>query len=116
LLPIDNKFLWMDLSQPERLYIFGFGVPVLAIIVLITTYLQSKLMTPAGQSGDQGAQMSKMMNLYMPLLMGWLALTFASGLALYFVVSNLVTIFQYALMGKLDWSNVLFWKKKGTKS
>ena len=116
LLPIDNKFLWMDLSQPERLYIFGFGVPVLAIIVLITTYLQSQLMTPAGQSGDQGAQMSKMMNLYMPLLMGWLALTFASGLALYFVVSNLVTIFQYALMGKLDWSNVLFWKKKGTKS
>ena len=112
LLPINNKFLWMDLSQPERLYIMGFGVPVLAIIVLITTYLQSKLMTPPTQGSDQSGQMGKMMNLYMPLLMGWLALTFASGLALYFVTSNLVTIFQYALMGKLDWSSVMFWKKK----
>lgn len=116
LLPINNKFLWMDLSQPERLYILGFGVPVLAIIVLITTYLQSKLMTPPTQGNDQSGQMGKMMNLYMPLLMGWLALTFASGLALYFVTSNLVTIFQYALMGKLDWSSVMFWKKEGSKS
>jgi len=116
LLPINNKFLWMDLSQPERLYIMGFGVPVLAIIVLITTYLQSKLMTPPTQGNDQSGQMGKMMNLYMPLLMGWLALTFASGLALYFVTSNLVTIFQYALMGKLDWSSVMFWKKEDSKS
>jgi len=116
LLPINNKFLWMDLSQPERLYIMGFGVPVLAIIVLITTYLQSKLMTPPTQGSDQSGQMGKMMNLYMPLLMGWLALTFASGLALYFVTSNLVTIFQYALMGKLDWSSVMFWKKEDSKS
>ena len=116
LLPINNKFLWMDLSQPERLYIMGFGVPVLAIIVMITTYLQSKLMTPPTQGNDQSGQMGKMMNLYMPLLMGWLALTFASGLALYFVTSNLVTIFQYALMGKLDWSSVMFWKKEDSKS
>ena len=106
----------MDLSQPERLYIMGFGVPVLAIIVMITTYLQSKLMTPPTQGNDQSGQMGKMMNLYMPLLMGWLALTFASGLALYFVTSNLVTIFQYALMGKLDWSSVMFWKKEDSKS
>jgi YidC/Oxa1 family membrane protein insertase len=43
--------------------------------------------------------MTQAMNLYMPLFMGYLALTFASGLALYFVASNLVTIGQYALMG-----------------
>jgi len=34
-------------------------------------------------------------------------LTFASGLALYFVTSNLVTIGQYALMGKLNWNNLV---------
>lgn len=109
LIPLDNQFLWMNLSQPERLIIpgLGFGIPILAIIVVVTTYFQSKVMTPATQPGDQGAQMTKMMNLYMPLLMGYLALTFASGLSLYFVASNLVSIIQYAAMGKANWRNLL---------
>jgi YidC/Oxa1 family membrane protein insertase len=51
--------------------------------------------------------MSKAMNLYMPLFMGWLAYSFSSGLALYFVVSNLTTILQYAVMGRLDWRNLI---------
>ncbi len=107
LIPLNNRFLWMDLSQPERLVIFGFGVPVLAILVVITTYMQSKLMTPMSQPGEQGAQMAQAMNLYMPFLMGWLAYSFSSGLALYFVASNLFTILQYAAMGKLEWSNLI---------
>jgi len=107
LIPLNNRFLWMDLSQPERFFIFGFGVPVLAILVVITTYMQSKLMTPMTQPGDQGAQMAKAMNLYMPFLMGYLAYTFSSGLALYFVASNVFTVLQYAVMGKLEWSNLL---------
>jgi YidC/Oxa1 family membrane protein insertase len=107
LIPLNNRFLWMDLSQPERLPIFGFGVPVLAILVVITTYMQSKLMTPMSQPGEQGAQMAQAMNLYMPFFMGWLAYSFSSGLALYFVASNLFTIIQYAVMGKLNWSNLL---------
>lgn len=113
LLPINQQFLWMDLSQPERFYIPGieFGIPVLAIIVVITTYMQSKLMTPVGQPGEQGGQMTQMMNLYMPLFMGYLAWSFASGLSLYFVTSNVVTIGQYAIMGKVDWRNLLPGKK-----
>jgi YidC/Oxa1 family membrane protein insertase len=109
IIPLHNRFLWMDLSQPERLMVFGFGVPVLAILVVLTTYVQSKLMTPPPQpgAGDQGAQMSQAMNLYMPFLMGWLAYSFSSGLALYFVASNVFTILQYAAMGKLEWSNLL---------
>ena len=107
LVPINNQFLWMDLSQPERIYIFGIGIPLLAIVVVATTWLQSRLMTPTGQPGEQGAQMTQAMNLYMPLLMGYLALTFAAGLSLYFVTSNVVTIGQYAVMGKVDWKNVL---------
>jgi YidC/Oxa1 family membrane protein insertase len=107
LIPIDNQFLWMDLSQPERLYLFGIGIPVLAIFVVITTFLQSKLMTPMTQPGEQGAQMGQIMNLYMPLLMGYLAFSFASGLAIYFVTSNLVSIAQYGAMGRLDWKNLL---------
>ena len=51
--------------------------------------------------------MGNMMNLYMPVLMGYLALTFASGLSLYFVASNLIGILQYALLGKLNWKNLI---------
>jgi YidC/Oxa1 family membrane protein insertase len=114
LIPINNQFLWMDLSQPERLNLpfLSFGIPILAIVVLVTTYMQSKLMTPPpSQPGEQGAQVAQAMNLYMPFLMGYLALTFASGLSLYFVAGNLITILQYALMGKLNWRNLLPGKK-----
>lgn len=112
LIPLKSQFLWMNLGQPERLYIFGVGIPVLTVLVVITTFLQSKLMTPPpANPNDQAAQMSKMMNLYMPLLMGYFAYTLASGLALYFVVGNLVGIAQYAFLGKLNWRNLLPKKK-----
>lgn len=106
LIPINKEFLWMDLTQPERLVIFGLPIPLLTILVVVTTYLQQKLMVmPSTGSNDQSAQMSKMMNLYMPFLMGWIAYTLNAGLALYFVVTNLVGIIQYGAMGKLnlDW-------------
>lgn len=116
LLPLNSRFLWMDMGQPERLYIPGlnFGIPTLAIIVVITTYFSSKLITPPPQPGanDQGAMMGKMMNIYMPVLMGWLAWSLSSGLALYFVVTNIAQIAQYAVSGNLHWDNVKFWKKK----
>lgn len=112
-IPINNQFLWMDLSQPERLNIFGVGIPLLAVLVVITTYLQSRLMTPPSQPGEQSAQMAQSMNTVMPLMMGWLALTFASGLAIYFVTSNLVSIAQYAAMGKVNWRNLIPSKKIG---
>ena len=113
LIPLNNQFLWMDLSQPERLHLpfLPFGIPVLAIVVMVTTFLQSKLMAPPSNPGDQGAQMAKAMNLYMPIFMGYLALTFSSGLALYFVATNTVGILQYAAMGKLNWRNMLPSKK-----
>ena len=43
----------------------------------------------------------------MPFFMGYLALTFAAGLALYFVATNLATILQYVVMGQADYSNIL---------
>jgi YidC/Oxa1 family membrane protein insertase len=111
MIPLNNFFLWMDLSLPEKdfgLQIAGFGLPILAVVVVVTSFLQTKLMTPpTANPNDQGAQMSKMMGLYMPIFMGWLAYSFSSGLALYFVISNLTTILQYAIMGRLDWSNLL---------
>jgi YidC/Oxa1 family membrane protein insertase len=112
LLPLNSKFLWMNLGQPERVYAFGLAIPFLAIIVAITTYIQSKVTMPATTNPkDQGAMMSKMMTLYMPFLLGYFALTFASGLSVYFIVGNLIGIAQYALLGKVNWSALLPGKK-----
>jgi YidC/Oxa1 family membrane protein insertase len=48
-----------------------------------------------------------MMNIYMPILMGWISLTLASGIALYFFASNVAGILQYALLGKVNWKNLI---------
>jgi YidC/Oxa1 family membrane protein insertase len=117
LIPLNSKFLWMNLARPEGIPFpagvsvgfLPFGFPTLAIIVAITTYLQTKLTMPPTSSspGDQGAAMSGMMSVYMPLLLGYFALNFASGLAVYFVTSNMLGIVQYASMGRVNWRNLL---------
>lgn len=117
LIPVNSKFLWMNLGQPERVYAFGVAIPVLAILVAITTYIQSKVtMTPSASPNDQSASMNKMMSLYMPLLLGYFAYNYASGLAVYFIVSNLAGLVQYALLGKVNWSALLPGKKPDQRS
>jgi YidC/Oxa1 family membrane protein insertase len=101
LIPLNSKFLWMNLGQPEPYYI-------LAIIVAATTYIQSKLtLPPATNPNDQSAAMGQSMAITMPLMLGWFAITFPSGLAVYFITSNLLGIVQYAAQGKANWSNLL---------
>lgn len=109
-LPLNNSFLWMDLSQPERLNLsfLPFGIPVLAILVTVTSFIQTKMTTAttATNGNDQSAQMTKMMTMWMPLFIGWLSYSYASGLALYFFVGNIATLIQYAAMGRLDISSL----------
>jgi YidC/Oxa1 family membrane protein insertase len=118
LLPLNSQFLWMNLGQtPEKIFLpflsSGIPNPTLPIIVAITTYIQSKLtMPPSANPNDQSAAMGKMMALYMPFLLGYFSLTFASGLSIYFITSNLVGILQYALLGKVNWRNLLPGPKK----
>jgi YidC/Oxa1 family membrane protein insertase len=109
LIPLHNNFLWMDLAQPERLFIPGiaFGIPIMAIIVVITSYMQTKLTMPPPDPTSQSSMMTNMMNIYMPLLMGYLAYTLSAGLSLYFLVSNLIGILQYAMLGRVNWKNLL---------
>lgn len=97
IIPLNSKFLWMDLGRPESIQILGFALPTLAIVVALTTYVQSKLTMPTSSNpNDQSAQMSGMMSIYMPLLLGWFALNFASGISIYFITSNALGIVQYA--------------------
>ncbi len=117
IIPINSQFLWMNLGQPERVYVFGIGIPVLAILTAATTYIQSKVTTPpSANPNDQSAMMSKQMTLMMPLMMGWVTYTLASGLAVYIIFSNLLGIAQYAIMGKVNWKALLPGKKPEPKS
>jgi len=122
LIPLNSRFLWMDLALPEGIplpFEVSFlpnGLPTLALIVAVTTYIQSKLTMPASSNpGDQSAAMGKTMSIYMPLLLGYFALTFASGLSVYFITSNLLGIFQYAVTGRANWRNLLPGGDKQTK-
>jgi YidC/Oxa1 family membrane protein insertase len=114
LIPLNSKFLWMNLGQPEgiplpfEISFLPYGFPLLALIVAITTYIQAKLTMPVSPTaGDQGAAMSNMMSIYMPLMLGYFALNFASGLSVYFITSNILGIVQYAMQGKANWRNLL---------
>ncbi len=100
IIPLNSKFLWMNLGQPEPYY-------VLVVVVAATTYLQSKLTMPANADpNDQSAMMSKQMSLMMPLMLGWFALTLPSGISVYFITSNILGIVQYAATGRANWSSL----------
>ena len=90
LLPLGKDFLWLNLASPD---IF------LAILVGATMWLQQKMATPSSTDPKQKAQ-SRMMLWMMPLMFAFLALSFPSGLALYWVTSSVVRIvIQYRVTG-----------------
>ena len=90
MLPLSREFLWLDLSAPNM---------VLAVLVGGTMWLQQKMATPASTDPKQAAQ-SRMMLWMMPLMFGFLALSFPSGLALFWVASSVVRIvMQYYVTG-----------------
>jgi YidC/Oxa1 family membrane protein insertase len=111
LVPLQNSFLGLNLTQPPSgLQPISFALPIL---VVITTWLQFKMTMPAsappaeGEKPNQAAAMSQSMGTIMPVMYGFFALQFSVGLSIYFIVSNLVGIAQYAMMGKVDLKGML---------
>lgn len=95
LIPLQTSFLGIpNLAYPVPHPIGRFILPVL---VAGTTYLQQKVMTPPNPD-PQSSAVSNQMNIMMPLMMGFFAYNFSSGLAIYWTVSNLVGIAQYKLL------------------
>jgi len=100
-------FGWItDLSAPDRLFRFDFaipfmqppyGIPVLTLVMGATMFLQQK-MTPS--PGDPGQ--AKMMML-MPVVFTFIFINFSSGLVLYWLVNNILSISQqYYITKKLS--------------
>jgi YidC/Oxa1 family membrane protein insertase len=90
LLPLNSTFLWLDLTK---------GDMVLAILVGVTMWVQQKMVT-APSTDPRTQQQSTMMLWMMPLMFAFLTLSFPSGLALYWVASNIIQIvIQYRVAG-----------------
>ncbi|MCC7117752.1 MAG: membrane protein insertase YidC [Anaerolineales bacterium] len=108
IVPLNSQFLWMDLGRPEFTQILGFSVPILVVLVGITSFFQIRLSTPPSPNpNDQSAQMSKSMSFTMPIMMIMMASAYSSGFSLYLLVSNILAIIQAMLQGKADWRNLL---------
>ena len=100
-LPLNQHFLWLDLGKPDRTLI-------LPILVFVTTYVQQKVsQTP--NPNPQQAQQQQMMTWMMPLVITSFMLSLASGVGVYWVISNLFSLFQsYYVYGKeFDWRKIL---------
>jgi len=91
-------FWWInDLSAPDRLLRFDFsipfmqppyGIPVLTIIMGATMFFQQKMSPPAGDPTQ-----AKMM-MMMPIVFTVIFINFSSGLVLYWLVNNVISMAQ----------------------
>ena len=97
-------FWWInDLSAPDRLFRFDFsipfmqppyGIPVLTIIMGATMFLQQKMSPPMGDP-----TLARMMML-MPIVFTFVFINFSSGLVLYWLVNNILSIAQQYYVSK----------------
>ena len=107
---VDPNFFWLDLSVPDQLYI----LPVAAVVV---QFILSLMIAPGAEKRDiipndskskkiqkqnkeetdmtdMAQSMQQQMMFIMPLMTGFIALRFPSGLALYWVATTLFSIGQ----------------------
>jgi len=98
-------FLWWinDLSAPDRLFNFSFtipfmeppyGIPVLTIIMGGTMLIQQKMSPPPGDPTQ-----AKMM-MFLPIVFTFIFINFSSGLVLYWLVNNILSIMQQYYISK----------------
>jgi YidC/Oxa1 family membrane protein insertase len=107
---INPRFLWLNLTQPDQLFI-------LPIIAGVTQLFLSLMIAPGGEVrdivpnksknkkikaenkkeedvADMAATMQKQMILFMPIITAFTAMRFPSGLALYWTVATIFSLVQ----------------------
>ena len=78
-----------DLSSPDPWHI-------LPIAIVVTMFLMQRLTPQAGMDPTQ----QKMMNIMMPIMLGYISLNLAAGLCLYWSMGNLIGFVQQAVMNR----------------
>lgn len=90
--PVNANFLWLDLAQPDRFI-------ALPILVGASMWVMQKMVTPPPMDPRQQST-NTMMLWMMPIMFAFISLQFPSGLALYWLVSNVAGIaIQYFVGG-----------------
>ncbi|RHW48515.1 OxaA precursor [Bombilactobacillus bombi] len=84
----DGHFLWMELGKPDPIYV----LPILAaLFTFISTWI-------ANLSQPDQPQSTKMMMWFMPFMILIPAITIASAISVYWVVSNAFQVLQTLLL------------------
>ena len=108
---IQLPFLWafysmlgnlIELRHAHWLYIRDLSGAdpwhILPVLIVITTFIVQR-MTP---QGGRDPQQQKMMNVMMPLMLGFISNNLSSGLCLYWVVGNLVAMLLQVALNRTD--------------
>ena len=114
---INFNFLGLDLSKApydalelvkEANFFFFFIIALLLIpaLAICTTWLSMKQTQKMSgqtqnQSNAQTAQMSKTMNIMMPLMTGFFSITLPSGMGVYWITSNIIQMVQQYILNKV---------------
>ncbi len=104
--PIEETFLGLDLREPAILMVGLVG---------ITSWLQTKTAaSPKANADERARQQQQMMLWMMPAMFAFFALSFPSGVSLYWVVNSIVGIgFNIAIYG-VPQLNIQPWMKART--
>ena len=98
----QEKFLWADdlsaydsiLDLPFNIPLYGDHVSLFALLMALSMFLYSK-MTSSQMSDDPNMAGMKFMSVWlMPLMMLFICNNLSSGLSYYYLLSNLITMFQ----------------------
>jgi len=84
LVPVNANFLGLNLGRP---------FPLLAILVVATQWALQKMTTPPATTPEQAAQ-NQSMELTMPMVFGFITMNLASGLGIYFIITNILGMGQ----------------------
>ena len=117
---VETTFLWWDLAKPNAYPINNFPIQIPGVLVILTavaTFIQSKMMLPQPipeEKNDKKEERKEKEDLsealassqgqlvyLLPLIILWSGTHFPAGLALYWLVSTVVGIYQQYLIAGL---------------
>lgn len=92
--PFFNLVAWSEITHRQATTTTTSLVLLVALplISAATTFIQSKMMAPAGN--DAAAKSQKSMNTFMTLFIAYMGFTFRSSLVIYWIIQNALQIAQ----------------------
>jgi YidC/Oxa1 family membrane protein insertase len=91
-------FGWIhDLTKPDSVQLFGFGIPILPLLMGATMFLQQRMTPTTVDSAQQ-----KMMMYMMPAMFTFFMLFLPSGLTLYILTNTLLSMAHQWYMNHAD--------------